>query len=52
VVTHDLAAAFRIGDHVAMLYKGGILKYGTPQEFLDSKDEVIMKFVSKGVHRT
>jgi phospholipid/cholesterol/gamma-HCH transport system ATP-binding protein len=52
VVTHDLAAAFRIGDHVAMLYKGGILMYGTPQEFLDSKDEVIMKFVSKGVHRT
>jgi len=51
VVTHDLSAAFRIGDYVAMLDSGKILLYGTPQDFLDSDIELVRRFVSKGVKK-
>jgi phospholipid/cholesterol/gamma-HCH transport system ATP-binding protein len=52
VVTHDLHAAFRIGDYVAMLDKGRVLLHGTPQDFYDSDIELVKKFVSKGVDRS
>ena len=49
IVTHDLHAAFRIGDSVAMLDKGRILLDGTPHDFLESDNELIRRFVTKGV---
>lgn len=52
VVTHDLHAAFRIGDYVAMLDKGRVLLHGTPQDFYDSDIELVKRFVSKGVDRS
>lgn len=51
IVTHDLYAAFRLGDYVAMLNAGKILLFGTPQDFLESEHELIQKFVSKGVKK-
>ena len=51
VVSHDLYAAFRIGDHIAMLDSGKVLLYGTPDDFLKSDIELVKRFVSKGVHR-
>lgn len=51
VVSHDLYAAFRIADHVAMLDAGRVLLYGTPEDFLKSEIELVKRFVSKGVHR-
>lgn len=51
VITHDLMAAFRIGDFVAMLDKGRILLFGTPQEFFKSDIELVHRFVNKGLHR-
>ena len=51
VVSHDLHAAFRIGDYVAMLDSGKVLLHGTPQVFLDSDNPFVAKFVSKGVHK-
>jgi phospholipid/cholesterol/gamma-HCH transport system ATP-binding protein len=51
VVSHDLYAAFRIGDHIAMLDSGKVLLYGTPDDFLQSDIELVKRFVSKGVHR-
>jgi phospholipid/cholesterol/gamma-HCH transport system ATP-binding protein len=51
VVSHDLEAAFRIGDYVAMLDKGKILLFGTPQDFLSSDIELVRRFVSKGIRR-
>lgn len=51
IVTHDLYAAFRIGDYMAMLDQGKILLFGTPQVFLESKNELIQKFVNKGVKK-
>lgn len=51
VVSHDLYAAFRIADYVAMLDSGRILLHGTPQDFLDSDIDLVKRFVSKGVRK-
>lgn len=49
VVSHDLHAAFRIGDFVAMLDSGKVLLYGPPKDFLNSDNPLVARFVSKGV---
>lgn len=51
VVTHDLAAAFRFGDYIAMLHDGRVLLSGTPKDFRESDIELVKRFVSKGVGR-
>lgn len=51
VVSHDLFAAFRIADHVAMLDSGRVLLYGTPADFLKSDIDLVKRFVSKGVRK-
>lgn len=51
VVSHDLYAAFRIGDYIAMLDGGKILLFGTPKDFMESKIELVHRFVSKGILR-
>lgn len=49
MVSHDLHAAFRIADYVAMLDAGKVLLYGTPDDFYKSDIEHVKKFVSKGL---
>ena len=51
IVSHDLTAAFRLADYIAMLDSGKVLLYGTPQEFLDSDNVLVRKFVDKGIQR-
>jgi phospholipid/cholesterol/gamma-HCH transport system ATP-binding protein len=51
VVSHDLYAAFRIGDFVAMLDSGRLLLFGTPEDFLHSDIDLVKRFVSKGVRK-
>jgi phospholipid/cholesterol/gamma-HCH transport system ATP-binding protein len=51
MVSHDLAAAFRIADHVAMLNAGNVLLFGTPDDFFKSDIELVKKFVDKGMNR-
>lgn len=51
VISHDLHAAFRIGDHVVMLHEGKVLKEGNPDDFLNSSDPLIQKFVNTGVRK-
>lgn len=51
VVSHDLFAAFRIGDRVAMLDNGRVVLYGTPEDFLNSDIELVRRFVAKGVRK-
>lgn len=48
VVTHDLFAAFRIGEHMVMLDKGKVLLAGTPEDFENSNLELVQKFIAKG----
>lgn len=49
MVSHDLYAAFRIADYVAMLDAGKVLLYGTPEDFYSSEIELVKRFVSKGM---
>ena len=49
MVSHDLAAAFRIADYIAMLDSGRVLLYGTPEEFFKTDIELVKRFVAKGM---
>lgn len=49
MVSHDLYAAFRIADTIAMLDAGKVLLVGTPQDFYNSEIELVKRFVSKGI---
>ena len=49
MVSHDLAAAFRIADHIAMLDSGRVLLYGTPEDFFKSDIELVKRFIDKGM---
>jgi phospholipid/cholesterol/gamma-HCH transport system ATP-binding protein len=49
MVSHDLYAAFRIADNIAMLDAGRVLLYGTPDDFYKSDIELVKRFVSKGM---
>ena len=49
VVSHDLFAAFRISDYIVMLDKGSVLLSGKPEIFHDSDNELVKKFLSKGL---
>lgn len=49
MVSHDLAAAFRIADHIAMLDAGRVLLWGTREDFFNSEIELVKRFVTKGM---
>jgi phospholipid/cholesterol/gamma-HCH transport system ATP-binding protein len=49
VVSHDLHAAFRIGDYVAMLDSGKVLLHGPPKVFFETDIPLVKKFVEMGV---
>lgn len=51
VVSHDLHAAFRIGDYVAMLDSGKVLLHGPPKVFFETDNPLVSRFVSKGVNK-
>lgn len=51
MVSHDLHAAFRIADYVAMLNAGQVLLYGKPEVFFETEIELVKKFVSKGFEK-
>jgi len=49
MVSHDLKAAFRIADFVVMLDAGKVLLSGTADDFYKSDNELVRKFVDKGI---
>lgn len=51
VVSHDLFAAFRISDYIVMLNKGSVLLAGEPSVFHKSDNELVQKFLSKGLKK-
>ena len=51
MVSHDLHAAFRIADEIVMLDSGRVLLMGTPEVFYKSENELVKKFVSKGMRQ-
>lgn len=44
-ITHDMVSAYKIGDRIAMLYKGKIIEIGTPDEIRNSKNETVQQFI-------
>lgn len=46
VISHDLMAAFRVADRMAMLYLGKIIAYGTPDEFRASDNPIVQQFLA------
>jgi phospholipid/cholesterol/gamma-HCH transport system ATP-binding protein len=46
VISHDVGSAFRIADHMAVLYDGRIVADGTPQEVRRSQHPFVREFFS------
>ena len=44
-ITHHVASARKIGDRLALLFRGNILYEGSPEEFLESSDPAVRQFV-------
>jgi phospholipid/cholesterol/gamma-HCH transport system ATP-binding protein len=44
-ITHDMESAFRIGDRIAMLYKGKIIASAPPEEFQRLDDPRVQQFI-------
>jgi len=52
MVSHDLEAAFRIADYIAMLDSGKVLLFGRAEDFYNSEIELVKRFVTKGTSKT
>lgn len=46
VVTHDMTSAYKVGDHMAMLYQGKIIAEGTPEEIKNTHNPVVKQFIT------
>jgi phospholipid/cholesterol/gamma-HCH transport system ATP-binding protein len=49
-ISHDLAAAFRMADRIAMIHQGRIAAFGTPDEVRASRDPAVQAFVAASTH--
>lgn len=47
VVTHDIVSVKNVADKVAMIHDGEIYFKGTPDELLNSDDQVIVNFIKR-----
>lgn len=46
IVSHEIPDIFDVAHNVAMLFRGRILQYGTPDEIKNSTDPAIRQFIS------
>ena len=44
-ISHDIAGAYQIAHHMAMLYEGKIIASGTPEKIKNSENEVVQQFI-------
>jgi phospholipid/cholesterol/gamma-HCH transport system ATP-binding protein len=49
-ITHDLAAGFKLADHMAMLFEGRMVATGTPAEMRACEDPIVRQFLSASAH--
>ena len=48
VISHDMASTFRIAHMIALLNRGSIAAYGTPEEVRASADDHVQHFIYAG----
>lgn len=46
IVSHEIPDIFDVAHHVAMLFRGRILQYGTADDIINSTDPAIRQFIS------
>jgi phospholipid/cholesterol/gamma-HCH transport system ATP-binding protein len=46
VITHDMTAAYKVADRIAMLYDGTIIQAGRPDEIKTSANPVVEQFIN------
>lgn len=46
VISHDVKSIFKVGHKIAMLHEGKIVEYGTPEEIRESKNPILVQFLS------
>ncbi len=46
VISHELATIFDVCDRIAMLYKGEIVEYGSPEEMRNPKNKIVQQFIN------
>ncbi len=44
-IPHDMESAYRIADHIAMLYQGQIIEVGMPEEIRNTSNEIVRQFI-------
>lgn len=47
VVTHDMVSVKNVADKVALIHEGKIYFHGTPEELLNSDDQIIINFIKR-----
>ncbi len=45
VISHDIPSALKLADHIAFLFAGEVVFFGTPDEFKRSKVDIIRQFL-------
>ncbi len=45
VVTHDIGSAYKVADHMAMLYEGRIIYEGSPEETRGTDNDIVRQFI-------
>jgi phospholipid/cholesterol/gamma-HCH transport system ATP-binding protein len=47
VISHDIPGTFKIAHRIAMLYKGKVVLYGSPDDFKNTKDPIVRQFLER-----
>lgn len=49
VISHDIVGTFAVADRIGMLYNGGLVALGTPDEVLRSREPVVRRFLDRNM---
>jgi phospholipid/cholesterol/gamma-HCH transport system ATP-binding protein len=49
VISHDIVGAFAVADHIAMLYGGGLIAQGTPEQVMASTHPFVRRFLARNL---
>ncbi len=47
VISHDIQGTFKIAHKIAMLYKGKVVLYGSPDDFKNTENPIVRQFLER-----